>query len=139
MKRVVLPPREFKLKFGEWRDTCRIMGPDGLIADRGPGRHTMSLLRKLTLASFAVLGVTTGGGSAFAGWNSVAQLTCDCRPRTSYRIADCDNKCDRPEVRRSYIQRTYYQPVTEWKCEKYLEPVKVNERSSYYEPVTNYS
>ena len=135
MKRVVLPPREFKLKFGEWLDGYRIMGPDGSIADCGPGRHTMSLLRKLTLSSFAVLGVAAGGGSAFAGWNSVAQLTCDCRPRTSYRISDCE----KPEVRRSYVQRTYYQPVTEWKAEKYLEPIKVNERSSFYEPVTSYS
>ncbi|MFO0938744.1 MAG: hypothetical protein U0798_19755 [Gemmataceae bacterium] len=96
----------------------------------------MSLLRRLTLASLAVLGVTVANGNAFAGWNSVAQLTCDCRPRTSFfRQPDCD----KPEVRRSYVQRTYYQPVTEWKAEKYLEPVKVNERSSYYEPVTSYS
>ena len=92
------------------------------------------------------------GTFAFAGWNNVAQLTCgDCRSRTSYRVADdccdrprtsyrvADDCCEKPEIRRSYIQRTYYQPVTEWKCEKYLEPIRVNERSSYYEPVTSYS
>jgi hypothetical protein len=96
----------------------------------------MTTLRKLTLAAFAT--VAAQAGSAQAGWNAVAQLTCgDCAPRRSFfRSDDC---CEKPEVRRSYVQRTYYQPVTEWKCEKYLEPVKVNVRSSFYEPVTSYS
>lgn len=98
----------------------------------------MSLLRRFTLAALSAVGVTAGADSAFAGWNNVAQLTCgDCRPRTSFRVAD--DCCEKPEVRRSYVQRTYYQPVTEWKCEKYLEPVEVKVRSSFYEPVTTYS
>jgi hypothetical protein len=98
----------------------------------------MSLIRRFTLVALSAVGVTAGADTAFAGWNNVAQLTCgDCRPRTSYRIAD--DCCEKPEVRRSYVQRTYYQPVTEWKCEKYLEPVQVKVRSSFYEPVTSYT
>ena len=137
MKRVVLRGREISLKFKIERDNSRIIGrPDA--NGRGPRSNTMSLLRRFTFAALSAVGVTAGADSAFAGWNNVAQLTCgDCRPRTSYRVAD--DCCPKPEVRRSYVQRTYYQPVTEWKCEKYLEPVEVKVRSSFYEPVTSYS
>jgi hypothetical protein len=91
------------------------------------------MIRPILTAAVASLGLA---GSLQAGWTNVAQLTCgDCRPRTSYKAPDCE----KPEIRRSYVQRTYYQPQTEWKAEKYLEPVKVNVRSSFYEPVTSYS
>ena len=92
------------------------------------------MIRKLTMATIVALNLA---GSVEAGWTSVAQLTCgNCRQRSSYKPA---NDCDKPEIRRSYVQRTYYQPTTEWRAEKYLEPVKVNVRSSYYEPVTTYT
>jgi hypothetical protein len=41
-------------------------------------------------------------------------------------------------VRISYVQRTYYQPVTEYVRKSYFEPVTKNVTSYYYEPVTTY-
>ena len=41
-------------------------------------------------------------------------------------------------MRISYVQRCYYQPVTEYVQKKYIEPVTRNVTSYYYEPVTEY-
>jgi len=41
-------------------------------------------------------------------------------------------------MRISYVQRCYYQPVTEYIQKKYYEPVTKNVTSYYYEPVTEY-
>jgi hypothetical protein len=41
-------------------------------------------------------------------------------------------------VRISYVQRCYYQPVTEYVRKSYYEPVTRNVTSYYYEPVTSY-
>ena len=41
-------------------------------------------------------------------------------------------------MRISYVQRCYYQPVTEYVRKTYYEPVTRNYTSYYYEPVTQY-
>ena len=41
-------------------------------------------------------------------------------------------------MRVSYVQRCYYQPVTEYVRKSYYEPVTRNVTSYYYEPVTEY-
>ena len=41
-------------------------------------------------------------------------------------------------MRISYVQRCYYQPVTEYVQKSYYEPVTKNVTSYYYEPVTEY-
>jgi hypothetical protein len=100
----------------------------------------MRLLPKLTAALALSLGGVLGtAGSASAAWNNVFQVCChDCnRPRVSYAIP-CPQPCPQPEVRISYVQRCYYQPVTEYVRKSYYEPVTRNYTSYYYEPVTEY-
>jgi hypothetical protein len=77
--------------------------------------------------------------SASAAWNNVFQVCCnDCnKPRTSYS-SPCPQPCPQPEMRVSYVQRCYYQPVTEYVQKKYYQPVTKNVTSYYYEPVTEY-
>jgi hypothetical protein len=55
-----------------------------------------------------------------------------------YAPAPCPQPCPQPEVRVSYVQRCYYQPVTEYVRKSYYEPVTTNYTSYYYEPVTTY-
>ena len=64
----------------------------------------------------AACGLFGSAGTASAAWNNVFQVCCnDCnKPRTSYYAppqAACPT-CPQPEVRVSYVQRCYYQPVT---------------------------
>ena len=54
----------------------------------------------------------------------------------AYRT-DLAQPCAQPEVRISYVQRSYYQPVTEMVRKSYYEPVTRNYTSYYYEPVTD--
>src|SRR5580698_9428790 len=102
--------------------------------------YTMNLLR------LSIFGLALGGGliatsPASAAWNNVFQVCCnDCGPpRTSYYVAPaCPQACPQPEARVSYVQRSYYQPVTEYVQKSYYEPVRQNYTSYYYEPVTEY-
>ena len=50
----------------------------------------------------------------------------------------CAPACPQPQVRVSYVQRCYYQPVTEYQRQSYYEPVTQNYTSYYYQPVTSY-
>ncbi|MDB5311425.1 MAG: hypothetical protein JWO38_5627 [Gemmataceae bacterium] len=103
-------------------------------------RFLPRLSAALVLAACGVLG---SAGSASAAWNNVFQVCCnDCnRPQTSYYApppAACPQPCPQPEVRVSYVQRCYYQPVTEYVRKSFYEPVTRNYTSYYYEPVTEY-
>jgi hypothetical protein len=99
-------------------------------------------LPALALAAAGLLGTAA---PASAAWNNVFQVCChDCdRPRSSYSVpapapaAACPT-CPQPEMRVSYVQRSYYQPVTEYVRRSYYEPVTRNVTSYYYEPVTEY-
>ena len=97
--------------------------------------------RKLLLAA---LGVAAAAAPTLAGWNHVAQPTCNDGPvRRAFKpSADC-NGCDtpapapRPTV--NYETRTYYEPRTVMKPERYTEEVPVQVKSYYYEPVQTYT
>jgi hypothetical protein len=103
----------------------------------------MKTARLFALALFGALGTA---GSAPAAWDNVFQVCCHgCdRPRVSFFAPDpcpppCPPQpCPQPEVRISYVQRCYYQPVTEMVRKTYYEPVTRNVTSYYYEPVTTY-
>jgi hypothetical protein len=92
-------------------------------------------------AALALVAALAGvAGTASAAWDNVFQVCCnDCnRPRTSYSVPACPQPCPQPEVRISYVQRSYYQPVTEYVRKSYYEPVTKRVTSYYYEPVTTY-
>ncbi|MCS7272048.1 MAG: hypothetical protein NZ703_13285 [Gemmataceae bacterium] len=95
--------------------------------------------RSACLLVLSVVGVAGLTGTVQAGWDNVFQVCCfGCdRPRVSYAVP-CPPPCPPPEVRVSYIQRTYYQPVTEYVRRTYYEPVTQNVVSYYYEPITEY-
>lgn len=101
----------------------------------------------MNLLRLSIFGLAFGGGlistsTASAAWNNVFQVCCnDCGPpRASYSIPvpACPQACPQPEARVSYVQRCYYQPVTEYVQKSYYEPVRQNVTSYYYEPVTEY-
>ncbi len=97
-------------------------------------------LVRLAAPLVAVAGLLTTGGTAAAGWDNVFQVCChDCKPRarSSYY---CD-PCQQPQPVRKveYVQRSYYEPVTVMKPERFTEEVPVRVRSSYWEPVTSYT
>lgn len=99
----------------------------------------MSLFSRLPAAlALAACGVLGSAGNASAAWNNVFQVCCnDCaKPQVSYYAPA--PACPQPEVRVSYVQRSYYQPVTEYVRRSYYEPVTRNYTSYYYEPVTEY-
>jgi hypothetical protein len=114
----------------------------------------MRLVRLPAVLVLAACGVTGSAGTASAAWNNVFQVCCnDCnKPRTSYYAAPacstcpsgscasgaCPQACPQPQVQISYVQRCYYQPVTEYVRKSYYEPVTKNYTSYYYEPVTEY-
>jgi len=98
--------------------------------------------RLLALALFGALGTA---GPAAASWDNVFQVCCnDCnKPRASYSAPQacpepCPQPCPQPEMRISYVQRCYYQPVTEMVRKSYYEPVTKKVTSYFYEPVTEY-
>jgi hypothetical protein len=89
------------------------------------------MTRTFLAAAAAALTAATSN----AGWDNVFQVTCnDCRPRTSYSPPPCDQ----PEKRVDWVQRSYYQPVTEYKRESFYTPVEERVKSYYYEPITTY-
>ena len=80
-------------------------------------------------------------GTSTAAWDNVFQVCCnDCnKPRTSYFApAPCPDPCPQPVAQISYVQRSYYQPVTEYVRKSYYEPVTKKVTSYFYEPVTEY-
>jgi hypothetical protein len=79
--------------------------------------------------------VAVGAADASAAWNNVFQTTCRGRSSNSAYFAPPPQAC-RSSV--SYVQRTYYQPVTTYKQESYLEPVTTYRTSYYWDPVTTY-
>jgi len=93
----------------------------------------------------AACGVMGSAGTASAAWNNVFQVCCDScnKPRASYYAPQacptCPTQaCPQPQMQISYVQRCYYQPVTEYVRKSYYEPVTKNYTSYYYEPVTEY-
>jgi hypothetical protein len=101
----------------------------------------MRLRPSLPALALAACGLLGSAGPASAAWNNVFQVCCnDCnKPRVSYYAAPaCPQACPQPEVRVSYVQRCYYQPVTEYVRKSYYEPVQRTYTSYYYEPVTSY-
>jgi len=104
----------------------------------------MRLQPRLAAALALLLGA---GGTASAAWDNVFQVCCnDCKRNTPsyYQPAPqacpqpCPQACPQPEVRVNYVQRCYYQPVTEYVRKSYYEPVTTNYTTYYYEPVTEY-
>jgi len=100
-------------------------------------------MKTYRIVAFALLGALGTAADANAAWNNVFQVCCnDCdRSRQSYSPpAPCPQPCPppQPEMRISYVQRCYYQPVTEIVSKSYYEPVRKNVTSYYYEPVTEY-
>ena len=99
----------------------------------------MTFYRTAGLAvAVALAGVA---GTATAAWDNVFQVCCnDCnKPRASYYApAPCPQPCPQPVAQISYVQRSYYQPVTEYVRKSYYEPVTKRVTSYYYEPVTEY-
>lgn len=95
-------------------------------------------MHKLTRLSFVMALACLGLGTAeaSAAWNNVFQTTC-CggRSSSSSYFAPAPSPCA-PSV--SYVQRSYYQPVTTYKQETYLEPVTTYKRSYHWEGVTRY-
>jgi len=95
-------------------------------------------MRRTTRAAVVLaLGCLAGGAAdASAAWNNVFQTTACCGESShSAYFAPAPTPCC-PSV--SYVQRTYYQPVTTYKTETYYEPVTTYRTSYYWEPVTRY-
>lgn len=97
----------------------------------------MNLTRCCGLLLALALGVASTPARSSAAWDNVFQVCCnDCnKPRASYYAPA---PCPQPEMRISYVQRSYYQPVTEYVRKSYYEPVTKKVTSYYYEPVTEY-
>ena len=99
-------------------------------------------LTRTTALLLAVVGTIAVPARATAAWDNVFQVCCnDCnKPRASFFApAPCPPQpCAQPEMRVSYVQRSYYQPVTEYVRKSYYEPVTKKVTSYFYEPVTEY-
>jgi hypothetical protein len=102
---------------------------------------------RLTAFALALGGALATADTTSAAWNNVFQVCCHDKPRVSFFAPPCPDPCPpppcpqpcpQPEVRVSYVQRCYYQPVTEYVQRKFMEPVTRNVTSYYYEPVTEY-
>lgn len=94
-------------------------------------------VRRLALAA---LGLAASSAAAPAGWNNVGNLTCCDGPvRRAFRVTD---DCPPPRTAKyetQYETRSYYEPVTVMKPERYVEEVPVKVKSYYWEPVQSYS
>lgn len=84
------------------------------------------------------LGCLAGGAAdASAAWDNVFQTTACCGPApVSSFFAPAPPPTCCPSV--SYVQRSYYQPVTTYRTQTYYEPVTSYRTSYYWEPVTRY-
>ena len=105
----------------------------------------MRLIRLPAALVLAASGVLGSAGTTSAAWNNVFQVCCDScqKPSTSYSAPQACNSCPtqacpQPQMQISYVQRCYYQPVTEYVRKSYYEAVTKNHTSYYYEPVTSY-
>lgn len=98
--------------------------------------------RRLLLAA---LGLAASSVPALAGWNHVANVTCNDGPiRRAFKpAADCCPDTapapSRTSYKVEYETRSYYEPITVMKPERIQEPVDVKVRSYYWEPVQSYS
>ncbi len=101
------------------------------------------------LLAFALFGALGTAGQASAAWDNVFQVCChDCnrQPRVAFFAPQaCPQPCPQPcppppcpqpEMRISYVQRTFYQPVTEHVRKSFFEPVTKQVTSFFWEPVT---
>ena len=92
----------------------------------------MRLLPRLSAAfALACGGLLGSAGTASAAWNNVFQVCCnDCgKSRVSYAVP-CPQPCPQPQVQVSYIQRTYYQPVTTYQAKTCYKPTVSYERTT---------
>lgn len=98
----------------------------------------MTFTRRLLLAA---LGLAASAVPAMAGWNHVANATCNEGPiRRAFKpAADCDPPAPAPRPSVNYETRTYYEPVTVMRAERYTEEVPVQVKSYYWEPVQSYT
>jgi hypothetical protein len=79
-----------------------------------------------------------------AAWDNVFQVTCCGRKQVAAYASPCcpppcPTTCCAPPPCPSYVQRSYYQPVTSYQSYSYYEPVTTYKTSYYYEPVCSYS
>jgi hypothetical protein len=109
------------------------------------------LPRNLILSGLTSLCALLGAMTAEANWQGAFQVTCfRCqKPAVAYYappvVAQYSDPCCQPcappapvaVATTQYIQRTCYQPVTSYQCQKYYQPVTTNQVSYYYEPVTS--
>lgn len=98
----------------------------------------MSFRRTAAALTLALTGLAVTAVPAPAAWDNVFQVCCHDRPRTAFSNPCPPEPCPQPEMRISYVQRTFYQPVTEYVRKSYYEPVTKKVTSYYYEPVTEY-
>ena len=97
----------------------------------------MNLIRCAGLAIALAVGVASTPTRAAAAWDNVFQVCCnDCnKGRASYyppAPQACPQPCPQPEMRISYVQRCYYQPVTEYVRKSHYEPVTKQVTSYFY-------
>jgi len=93
-------------------------------------------LRQLLFAAFG-LGISTA--SVQAGWNGIANLTCNDGPIRRVLKQGCDEPAPRQQQSVEYETTSrYYEPVTVMKPERYEEPIDIKVTSYYWEPVQNY-
>ncbi len=104
-------------------------------------------VRKALIAGLSLAGLVAVGSPASAAWNNVFQVTCNTcntRTNTSYyspppapvAAAPAAAPCNTQQCNTSYVQRSYYEPVTSYERKSYYEAVTSYRTSYYYEPVT---
>lgn len=109
--------------------------------------NRMQTVRKAFLAGLSLLGLGAMSTPASAAWNNVFQVTCwNCQNRTntSYyspppapvAMAPAAAPVNQQQCNTSYVQRSYYEPVTSYERKSYYEAVTTYRTSYYYEPVT---
>lgn len=116
---------------------------------------------RFPLVCCALAALLCAAEPAMAAWNNVFQVTCLFRnrrttsnfyqapvvvqsspvvaaPNVSYSNP-CNTCQPQTSCSTSYVQRSYYEPVTTYQTKTYYEPVTTYRTSYYYEPVTSYS
>ena len=108
-------------------------------------------VRKALCAGLSLAGLMTSVSSASAAWNNVFQVTCwNCQTRTNTSYYSppvaappmamapmAAPVSSQPNCSTSYVQRSYYEPVTSYERKIYYESVTSYRTSYYYEPTTN--
>lgn len=109
--------------------------------------NRINAARKALITSLSLAGLIAACTPAGAAWNNVFQVTCNtCQTRTntSYyspapapvAAAPATIPSNTQQCNTSYVQRSYYEPVTSYERKSYYEQVTTNHTSYYYEPVT---